>query len=294
MEQVKETTFEALSSAWEQAWVSYSTVVQQLKEYGSTAIETATAEYELAKKNLAERTKELQTWIIENGQMMRDDPKSAEIETAYELHKARKEAFEKYIHSKDDLRRVFLVSQEEAKDNVRDAQEQVRKTSLNLEKHLKNSSDIEAFRNTKMKLEKANSKAQKELEESRAHIRSLYGNISSWSKEVEKILSEQSEFLSQRVLQMRDQLFDKTTKAKVEEVKVEPRKIMSERWEEIFNSLKDEYEYALDKMTQAQNSVPESLEAVLEPTDIIESQQISQLPTEKLPIATSPAPSLVA
>lgn len=286
MEQVKESTLDTLRSAWEQAWSTYSGVVRQLKEYGFTAIEKATAEYDLARQNLAERTKELQTWIIENGQKLRDESSDIQVETAHKLHEARKEAYEKYILSRDGLKRMFLASQAESKEDLRNAQEQLRKTTINLERHLKNSSnsDSEEFKRTTQNLEEAKSLAEKELEEAKSHHSSLSDKISIWSDDVVKILSEQSEFLSQRVLQMRDQLFGvaSESKVKIENATEDAGKVMSNTWEQIFNSLKDESVYAYDKLKQFKDSVKESLEGALEVAGISETTQSDRLP-DKLP-----------
>lgn len=276
MEQVKESTLDTLRSAWEQAWLSYSSVVRQLKEYGYTAIEKATAEYDLARENLAERTKELQTWIIDNGQKLRDESSDIQVETAHKLHEARKEAYEKYILSRDALKRMFLSSQVEAKEDLRNAKEQLRKTKLNLERHLKNSTDTnsEEFERTKLKLEEAKTLAEKELEDAKAHSHTLYDKISTWSDDVLKILSEQSEFLSQRVLQMRDQLMGvaSESKEKVEDATEAAGKVMSNTWEQIFNSLKDESVYAYDKLKQFKDSVQESLKGALEAAEITDTK----------------------
>jgi len=292
MEQVKETTFETLRSAWEQTWSTYSGVVRQLKVYGYTAIEKSTAEYDLARDNLAERTKELQTWIIENGQKMRDESSDIQVETAHKLHQARKDAYEKYIHSKDALKSMFLSSHEEAKEDLRNAQEQVRKTSINLERHLKNSTDAnnEEFQNTTRKLEEAKNTAEKELEEAKAHNHTLSGKISTWSEEVVKVLSEQSEFLSQRVLQMRDQLFGVASEAKVkvEDATEDAGKVMSSTWEQIFNSLKDESVYAYDKLKQVKDSIQESLGGVFEAAGITDTDT-RKIPSEKQPCELQPA-----
>jgi hypothetical protein len=275
MEQVKETTYETLSSAWEQAWVAYSAVVKQLKDYGHTAIDTASAEYELAKTNLAERTKDLQNWVVENGHKLKEESSEIQIETAHKLHQARKDAYEKYIQSKDALKSMFYTSQEDAKEALKSAEEQVQKTSRSLEKHVESAVDKtgDEFQNTKLRLEEAKLKAQKEFEEAKANMETISGKVSSWSQEVVKVLSEQSEFLSQRVVQMKDQLYDvaSQSKEKVEETTGAAGKAVSDKWEQIYNTLKEDAQIAMDKLTQVKDSVQESLEGALVAAGITES-----------------------
>jgi len=272
---VKEIIYETLVSAWEQAWSSYATIVEQLKQYGHTAIEKATAEYEVAKTNLAEKTKELQDWIAENGHKLREESSELQAETAHKLHVARKEAYEKYWQSKESLRRMFYTSQEEAKEDLRNAQEQVRKTTRNLERHVESAAEKtgEDFEATKKKLEEAKIQAEKEYESVKAHINTLSGKVSSWTEEVVRVLSEQSELLSKRATEMKDQLVvvASDSKEKVEETSEAAGKVISEKWNLIYDSLKDESAYALEKLTQVKDTVQEKVEDVLVATGITQS-----------------------
>jgi len=276
MEQVKESTYETLSSAWEQAWTTYSSIVDQLKQYGHTAIETSTAEYEVAKANLAERTKELQNWIAENGQKLKEESSDIQIEAAHKLHVARKEAYDKYLQSKDALRNLFTTSEQEAKEGVRNAEEQVRKTSQSLEKHVESAADksSEEFNKTKLKLEEAKIKAEKELENAKAHINELSGKVKTWSEEVSNTLSEQSEFLSLRMQQMKEQLYDaaSNSKEKVEETTEAASKVIAEKWNQVYVLLQEDSKYAVEKFTQFKDTVQEKVEDVLVATGITESQ----------------------
>jgi hypothetical protein len=284
MEQVKENTYDTLRSAWEQTWSSYATIVEQLKQYGQTAIEKATSEYEAAKTNLSERTTELQNWAVENGHKLKEESSDLQVETAHKLHQARKDAYEKYVQSKDALRRMFLTSQEEAKEDLRNAQEQVRKTTRNVERHLESAADktSEEFLNSKLKLEEAKTQAEKELEAAKAHISELSGKVSTWTEEVGKVLSEQSEILSKRVIQMKDQIVDVAaeSKEKVEESTESAGNALSEKWNQIYSSLQEESTYALDKLSQFKDSVQGKLEDVLIATGITESLETPP-PTQK-------------
>jgi len=282
MEQVKDTTYDTLRSAWEQAWTSYTSVVQQIKVYGYTAIETATAEYDQAKTNLAERTKDLQNWVVENGHKLREEKDEIQIETAHKLHQARKEAYEKYIQSKDSLTRMFSSSQQEAKEDLRNAQEAVRKTTINLDRHLQSSAEQsgEEFQATKMRLEEAKNKALQELEEAKTHMITLSGKVSNWSQEVVKVLSEQSDYLSQRVTNMKDQLYDAASHSKenIENTTEAAGKVISEKWEQIYKTLQEDSTYALDKLTQVKNSVQETIEEALAAAGITESPALQTPP----------------
>jgi len=284
MEQVTESTYETICSAWEQAWSTYSSIVEQIKLYGNTAIEKGTAEYEVAKTNLAERTKELQSWFAENGQKLKEESSDIQVETAHKLHVARKEAYEKYLQSKDALKRMFYTTQEEAKEDLNSAQEQVRKTTRSLEKHLESASDktSQEFNITKLKLEEAKAKAEKKLDAAKAHMSDLSGKVSTWTEEVVKVLSEQSELLSQRVTQMKDQIYDvaSQSKEKVEETTEAAGKALSEKWGQIYTSLQEESTYALDKLSQVKDTVQEKVEDALVATGISESLDTPP-PTEK-------------
>jgi DNA repair exonuclease SbcCD ATPase subunit len=284
MEQVKENTYDTLRSAWEQTWSSYASIVEQLKQYGQTAIEKATSEYEAAKTNLSERTTELQNWVVENGHKLKEESSDLQVETAHKLHQARKEAYEKYVLSKDALRRMFLTSQEEAKEDLRNAQEQVRKTSRNVERHIESAADktSEEFQSTKLKLEEAKTKAEKELEAAKAHISELSGKVSTWTEEVVKILSEQSEILSKRVIQMKDQIVEVASESKEKVEESTAGKVLSEKWNQIYSSLQEESTYALDKLSQFKDSVQGKLEDVLIATGITESLETPPpTPTDK-------------
>jgi len=224
---------------------------------------------------LAERTTELQNWIAENGNKLKEESSDLQVEAAHKLHVARKEAYDKYIQSKDALKNLFTTSQQEAQERVRNAEEQARKTSQSLEKHLESFADKtnEEFNQTKLTLEEAKIKAEKELENANAHINELSGRVSTWSQEVGNILSEQSEFLSLRMQQMKEQLYDaaSNSKEKVEETTEAATKVISEKWDQIYNLLKEDSAYAIEKLTQFKDTVQEKLEDVLVATGITES-----------------------
>lgn len=71
---------------------------------------------------------------------------------------------------------------------------------------------------------------------------------------------------------MRDQLFGvaSESKEKIIDATESAEKVMSKRWEEIFNSLKDEATFAIDKLKQVKESVQETIESALQATGVID------------------------
>jgi len=73
---------------------------------------------------------------------------------------------------------------------------------------------------------------------------------------------------------MKEQLYDaaSASKEKVEETTEAATKVLSEKWEQIYNLLKEDSDYAVQKLTQFKETVQEKLEDVLVSTGITESQ----------------------
>lgn len=113
----------------------------------------------------------------------------------------------------------------------------------------------------------------------------LSGKVSNWSQEVIKILSDQSEYLTQRATNMKDQLYDAASQSKenIEATTEAASKVISEKWEQIYKTLQEDSTYALDKLTQVKNTVQESLEDALAAAGITESQQTPP-PVAKEPV----------
>jgi predicted component of type VI protein secretion system len=239
-------------SAWEKAWQSYSQVSKQLTDYGHFAIEKANKEYEDSKANLASKTKDLKDMLQEQGDKMKEGSSDLQVEAIQKLYIARREAYEKYLKTKESLKVLFMNAYKESEENIKTAEDQVKNTTSSLQKHLENvlNTTDEEFKLTKLKLEEAKEKALKNFEEAKAHAVSLSERISSWSEDVLKILSEESLFLSENVKQI-SQCVIKMSKEKAEGTE----SLIYEKSQEVFDTLKEEALYALDIFNGAKESL---------------------------------------
>jgi len=219
-----------------------------------------------------------------------------QVEEALKLHAARKEAYDKYLETKDALRVLYTNSEKESHEGVKSAEEQVKKTGQNLERHLESAADktSEEYTKTKAKLEEAKVKAEKELEVAKAHVSELYGKVATWSHDVGTTLSEQSESLTSRLQQMKGQLIDaaSASKDKVEETTEAATKVISDKWNQIYNLLKDDSDYALQKLTQFKETVQEKIQDVLVASGVTESQNTPP-PAAKEVVEEDPALTVV-
>jgi len=257
MEHLKDATLETLSNAWEQAWTSYSAVVKQVQDYGHSSIEKAQIEYDAAKTNLSERTKDIRDWVAQNGEKLQDNASELQADTYEKLGTARKEAYEKYLQSKEGLKGLFSQAHQEANRDVETAETQIKKASARLEKHLATSSEEnkEEWEKTKAKLESAKQRAQSELDEAKAHAETLGARVSGWSQDVIKTLGDESEFLTQRAKDLGEKIshFASESKEKVEESSA--FNTIQDKWNVVYKVAQEEATYAQEIWTKAQETL---------------------------------------
>jgi len=258
MEQIKDTTYETITNAWEQAWASYSTVVKQLQDYGHSSIEKAQSDYDAAKTNLDARTKDIRDWISQHGEKLKEDASDIQADAYEKMGTARKEAYEKYIQSKEGLKSLFSQASQEATRDLENAENQIKKATSRLEKHLANlpSDETKAeWEKTKEKLEAAKQRAQTEVEEAKAHSESLGTRVSGWSQDVLKTLGEESEFLTQRAKQLGEQISQYAAGTTVGETTENAGNAIQDKWNAIYKAAQDESTYALEIWNKAKDSL---------------------------------------
>jgi len=260
MEHIKDTTLETITSAWEQAWISYNNVVKQLQDYGHSSIEKAQSEYDTAKTNLAERTKEIRDWISEHGEKWKEDANGLQADAYEKMGYARKEAYEKYLQSKEGLKSLFSEAHQEASKDLEAAENNIKKATSRLEKHLTITPSDETkdeWEKTKAKLESTKQRAQTEFEEAKAHAESLGARVSGWTHDVMNTLKDESEFLTQRAKEIGDNVaqFASDSKEKVEETTESASNVLQDKWNAIYKASQDESTYALEMWNKAKESL---------------------------------------
>eukprot|EP01103_Thecamoeba_quadrilineata_P005731 TRINITY_DN15499_c0_g1_i1.p1 TRINITY_DN15499_c0_g1~~TRINITY_DN15499_c0_g1_i1.p1 ORF type:complete len:367 (-),score=83.34 TRINITY_DN15499_c0_g1_i1:154-1227(-) len=258
MEHLKDSTYDTLSNAWEQAWVSYSTVVKQLQSYGHSSIEKAQSEYDAAKNNLDARTKDIQEWIGQNGEKFKENASDLQADAYDKLGTTRKEAYEKYIQAKESLKSLFTQAHQEASKDTENAENQIKKATARLEKHLASTPSDETkaeWEKTKASLESAKQRAQTEFDEAKAHSESLGARVSGWSQDVLKTLGTESEFVAQRAKDLGEYVskFATDSKEKVEDSTV--GNLLQDKWNAIYKATQEESAYATDIWNKAKESL---------------------------------------
>jgi len=245
---------------WEQAWVSYSSAIKQLQDYGHSSIEKAQADYDAAKNNLAARSKDIRDWIAEHGEKWKEDAEGLQADGYEKMRSARKEAYDKYIQSKESLKGFFSEAHQEASKDLEAAENNMKRAGDRLEKHITNAPSDEAkeeWENTKSKLESAKKRAQSEFDEAKAHSESLGTRVSGWTQDVLNTMKEESEFLTQRAKEIGEQVahFATDSKEKVEETTESAGNILQDKWNNIYKFSQEESAYALDMWNKAKDSL---------------------------------------
>jgi len=291
MEQIKDTTLETITSAWEQAWVSYNSVVKQIQVYGQSSIEKAQAEYDTAKNNLALRTKEIKDWITEHGEKWKEDANGLQADAYEKMGSARKEAYEKYLQSKEGMKSLFREAHQEASKDLEAAENNIKKATSRLEKHLTITPSDETkdeWENTKAKLETTKQRAQTEFEEAKAHAESLSARVSGWTNEVMNTLKDESEFLTQRAKEIGDNVanFASESKDKVEETTESTGNVLQDKWNTIYKAAQDESTYALEMWNKATESLAmiwhSAQEAVgMDVSEIVKTPEVARKEEDK-------------
>jgi len=260
MEHLKDSTFESISHAWEQAWMTYNNVVKQVQEYGHSSIEKAQEEYDAAKNNLAARTNDIRDWITENGGKWREDVNGLQADAYEKMGTARKEAYEKYIQSKEALKSLYSQAHQEASKDLEAAENNIKRATDRLEKHMSSipsDETKEEWEKTKTKMESAKLRAQTEFDEAKAHAETLGTRVSGWTQDVLKTMKDESEFLTQRAKDIGEQVsnFASESKEKVEETAESAGNTLQDKWNAIYKFSQDESAYALEMWNKAKDSL---------------------------------------
>jgi len=259
IEHLKDATLETLSNAWEQAWISYATVWKQLQDYGHSSIEKSQAEYDAAKTNLAQRTRDISDWISQHGEKLQEDASGLQAEAYSKMGTARKEAYEKYLQSKESLKNLFNSAHEEATKDVEAAEKQLKKATSRLENHGTSASTPEnkdEWEKIKTKLEAAKQRAQTELDEAKAHSETLGVRLSGWAQDVMQTLKDESEFLTDRAKKLGEQVsaYASESKEKVDQTAESASNSLQDQWNGIYRSAQDDSAYALDIWNSAKDT----------------------------------------
>jgi hypothetical protein len=286
MEQIKDTTYETLSNAWEQAWTSYSSAIKQLQDYGHSSIEKAQAEYDSAKTNLDARTKEIRDWISQHGEKLKEDAGDLQADAYEKMGNARKEAYEKYLQSKEGLTSLFSQASQEASKDLENAENQIKKATSRLEKHIANipSDETKAeWEKTKAKLESAKQRAQTEFDEAKAHSESLGTRVSGWTQDVLKTLGEESEFLTQRAKQLGEQIshYEYTAGSTVGETTESAGNAVKDKWNAIYKAALEESNTASDIWNKAKESLANLWQTAKEVVGLEDSSAVLKTPETK-------------